>query len=181
VSWTLKHRSAGREKGCFRRKKGPKKKKTMNGYWSGYTVKGKAPAPTPRPVPSPPPPEVAYEAPPLPEYVYEAPPLPDTGSPSNDFDDFWHEFYNGGVSLAPEPVNLPKGTGKYRELLELNWKFYEAQRSGPEPEWDRISWRGASHLNDYVVGGMYDAGDFLKLNFPLAASMIHTGHGLVGV
>jgi endoglucanase len=26
---------------------------------------------------------------------------------------------------------------------------------------------------------LYDAGDYLKLNFPLASSMIHTGHGLV--
>eukprot|EP00884_Botryococcus_braunii_P009674 jgi/Botrbrau1/18708/Bobra.0386s0034.1 len=69
------------------------------------------------------------------------------------------------------------GTGKaynYGEVLALVWKFYEAQRSGKLPSSNRIDWRGDSALNDKtpsgkdLTGGLYDAGDHLKLHFPLA-------------
>ena len=172
VSWTVKPKSAGREKGCFLRKSGRKTTKTIAGYWSGYILSGKAPTSVPVP---------AQPA----EEVYEAPPTSgdvESGAPDTNFDDFWDQINNGGTgggSLDPGAANLPPGTAKYRELLDLHWKFYEAQRSGPEPEWNRIPWRHSSHLNDPVTGGLYDAGDLLKLNFPLASSMIHTGHGLV--
>jgi endoglucanase len=70
--------------------------------------------------------------------------------------------------LAP---SLPDGKGKYGEVLGLAWKFFEAQRSGPTPGWNRIKWRSDSHLNDATPGGWYDAGDYLKLNFPMAPSV----------
>ncbi|PSC71377.1 Endoglucanase A [Micractinium conductrix] len=40
-----------------------------------------------------------------------------------------------------------------------------------------IPWRSDSHLNDPVVGGFYDAGDTLKLQFPLATSLAFLAWG----
>lgn len=57
--------------------------------------------------------------------------------------------------------------------------FYEAQRSGPTPAWNRVSWRGDSHLTDRVPGGWYDAGDFIKLNFPLAPTVSMLAWGML--
>ena len=57
--------------------------------------------------------------------------------------------------------------------------FYEAQRSGPTPSWNRIAWRKDSHLDDAVPGGWYDAGDYLKLNFPLAPTVGLLSWGLI--
>ena len=44
----------------------------------------------------------------------------------------------------------------YKEVLEKSLLFYEAQRSGPLPDNNRISWRGDSALDDSPVGGYYD-------------------------
>ncbi len=83
------------------------------------------------------------------------------------------------VGPAPAPhSSLPEGKAKYGEVLGLSWLYFEAQRSGPEPAWDRVPWRGASHLVDPVVGGWYDAGDFLKLNFVLAPTVGYLAWGL---
>lgn len=60
----------------------------------------------------------------------------------------------------------------YADVLGLSYLFYYAQRSGKLPKDDNpISWRGDSHPGDKVPGGFYDAGDMLKLNFPLATSI----------
>jgi len=61
----------------------------------------------------------------------------------------------------------------------LSWRFYEAQRSGKLPANNRISWRKSSHLKDVVPGGWYDAGDYLKLNFPLASVVSFLSWGLL--
>lgn len=42
-----------------------------------------------------------------------------------------------------------------------------------------MAWRSDSHLNDDVVGGWYDAGDFLKLNFPLAPTVGLLAWGMI--
>ncbi|KAK2080239.1 hypothetical protein QBZ16_000092 [Prototheca wickerhamii] len=55
-----------------------------------------------------------------------------------------------------------------RWALSQSFLFYEAQVSGTKPSWNRIPYRGNSHTTDIVPGGWYDAGDFLKVNFPLA-------------
>jgi hypothetical protein len=57
--------------------------------------------------------------------------------------------------------------------------FYEAQRSGELPANNRISWRKSSHTKDVVPGGWYDAGDYLKLNFPLASVVSFLSWGLL--
>jgi len=65
----------------------------------------------------------------------------------------------------------------YARHLELNFLFYEAQRSGPLPANNRIPWRGDSGLDHGadngvdLTGGYYDAGDNVKFNFPQAFSM----------
>jgi hypothetical protein len=64
-------------------------------------------------------------------------------------------------------------------VLNLSWKYFEAQRSGAEPAWNRIDWRGSSHLTDAVPGGWYDAGDFIKLNFPLAPTVSMLAWGML--
>lgn len=71
----------------------------------------------------------------------------------------------------------------YGEALQKSIWFYEAQVSGPKPEWNRVSWRGDSALNDGqdvgldLTGGWYDAGDHVKFGFPMAftATMLAWG------
>ena len=52
----------------------------------------------------------------------------------------------------------------YPAALGMSWYFYEAQRSGPLPSTNRVSWRGDSALKDAapdgtsMTGGWYDAG-----------------------
>jgi hypothetical protein len=65
----------------------------------------------------------------------------------------------------------------YERHLELSLLFYEAQRSGPLPENNRIYWRHDSMLEaGYDVdldltGGYYDAGDNCKFNYPGAGAL----------
>jgi endoglucanase len=64
----------------------------------------------------------------------------------------------------------------YAEALQKSLLFYEAQRSGPVPAWNRLDWKGPSALEDGkdagldLTGGWYDAGDHVKFNFPMAGS-----------
>ncbi len=65
----------------------------------------------------------------------------------------------------------------YGEVLQKSMFFYEAQRSGKLPANNRVNWRGDSGLDDGkdknldLTGGWYDAGDNLKLNFPMAGAV----------
>lgn len=68
---------------------------------------------------------------------------------------------------------------KYSEVLGLSWLFYEAQRSGKLPASNRIPWRGDAHINDLVAGGWYDAGDTLKISFPMATSVSFLAWGIL--
>ena len=68
------------------------------------------------------------------------------------------------------------GTGEYNygEALQKSLLFYELQRSGELPEITRCNWRGNSALSDGadngvdLTGGLYDAGDNVKFNLPMA-------------
>ena len=61
----------------------------------------------------------------------------------------------------------------FGELISYSLLFYEAQRSGKLGRDNRIPWRGDSALNakgangEDLSGGYFDAGDFMKFNFPL--------------
>lgn len=70
-----------------------------------------------------------------------------------------------------------KGTGdfNYGEALQKSLMFYELQRSGDLDEAnDRTNWRGDSGMKDGadvgldLTGGLYDAGDNVKFNLPMA-------------
>ncbi|RKN05829.1 glycoside hydrolase family 9 protein [Streptomyces radicis] len=75
---------------------------------------------------------------------------------------------------ARAPVQAP--AFNYAEALQKSMFFYEAQRSGPLPDDNRVSWRGDSALDDGadvgldLTGGWYDAGDHVKFGLPMAAS-----------
>ena len=97
-----------------------------------------------------------------------------------------------GDPVAPENPGDPSdpgdpGTGdfNYGEALQKSLLFYEAQRSGPLPEDNRIDWRGDSAVNDGadvgvdLSGGYYDAGDHVKFGFPMASSMTMLSWGVV--
>nr|ADB85440.1 GH9 family protein [Limnoria quadripunctata] len=85
---------------------------------------------------------------------------------------------NGGCS----------GTGMspydYSQALCMSPLFYEAQRSGKLPADQRVTWRADSGLQDGadvgldLTGGYYDAGDYVKFNFPMAASVTALAFGL---
>ncbi|KAK9807813.1 hypothetical protein WJX72_010109 [[Myrmecia] bisecta] len=73
----------------------------------------------------------------------------------------------------------------YGDVLGMAWMFYETQRSGVLPSTNRISWREDSALNDAapdgtpLVGGSYDAGDNLILNFPAAFATLLLAWGVL--
>jgi len=72
-------------------------------------------------------------------------------------------------SIPHYPNTITRLKYPYGEVLEKSLLFYEAQRSGPLPASNRIPWRGDSALGDEVVGGYYDAGDYVKFGFPMAS------------
>jgi len=88
----------------------------------------------------------------------------------------------GNLSEKGSGYEGVKGTGKfnYGEALQKSVLFYELQRSGDLPEKVRCNWRGDSGLDDGkdagidLTGGLYDAGDHVKFNLPMAytASML---------
>ncbi|XP_069105272.1 uncharacterized protein [Argopecten irradians] len=73
----------------------------------------------------------------------------------------------------------------YGELLRLSILFYAAQRSGDLPEDNPIPYRKDSALTDLgdngrdLTGGFYDAGDYVKFNFPMAGSVTLLTWGLI--
>nr|WP_239313474.1 glycoside hydrolase family 9 protein [Plantactinospora mayteni] len=98
------------------------------------------------------------------------------------------------TGLAPATAGPPPAAGaalaaapafNYAEALQKSLYFYEAQQSGPLPDWNRVSWRGDSALTDGsdvrldLTGGWYDAGDHVKFGFPMAFSTTMLAWGAV--
>src|SRR6185369_14944239 len=91
------------------------------------------------------------------------------------------------ISLGLMPAASAGGAGKfnYGEALQKAVLFYEAQRSGPVPAWNRLDWKGPSGLQDGkdagldLSGGWYDAGDNVKFNFPMAGSATMLAWGAI--
>lgn len=73
---------------------------------------------------------------------------------------------------SPPPfAPLLTGSSKYLDALKLSVYFFEAQRSGYIPNNYVVPWRKSAHMSDLVPGGWYDAGNFLKANFPLGTTV----------
>ncbi|WP_298543892.1 glycoside hydrolase family 48 protein [uncultured Aquimarina sp.] len=73
----------------------------------------------------------------------------------------------------------------YGEALQKSLLFYETQQSGKLPDWNRISWRSDSGVNDGadvgldLTGGWNDAGDHVKFGFPMAFSVTALNWGFL--
>lgn len=103
---------------------------------------------------------------------------------------------DGDHGITPDPFESEQGddqintfggknTGSfsknmYKKVLRYSWIFLDAQRSGKIPDDGSfpVPWRKSSHVTDIVPGGWYDAGDYLKLNFPLAYSVAMLSWGI---
>ena len=92
------------------------------------------------------------------------------GTTSNGIND------TGEFTLYATEYEGREGTGEfnYGEALQKAILFYELQRSGDLPDKTRCNWRGDSALTDGadngvdLTGGLYDAGDHVKFNLPMA-------------
>lgn len=82
-----------------------------------------------------------------------------------------------GLSSSGSGTEGAKATGKfnYGEALQKSLLFYELQRSGDiDEKTARCNWRGDSGMSDGadvgldLTGGLYDAGDNVKFNLPMA-------------
>ena len=78
------------------------------------------------------------------------------------------------ASETPAVPTVQQGKFAYGEALQLNFLFYEANRSGDLPPENRLEWRSDSTLNDGsdvgrdLEGGYFDAGDHIKFIQPMA-------------
>eukprot|EP01135_Chromosphaera_perkinsii_P002910 Nk52_evm21s230 gene=Nk52_evmTU21s230 len=74
-------------------------------------------------------------------------------------------------------------THDYKKLLDMSFMFYEAQMSGELYISKRFPWKNSSGLLDGgdidLVGGFYDAGDYVKFNFPMAWSLTMLAWGVL--
>ncbi|KAJ8319742.1 hypothetical protein KUTeg_001329 [Tegillarca granosa] len=103
---------------------------------------------------------------------------------------------HSNISFGGQPLSEPNsshgfnfnnGNGNtrynYSKALELSILFYDSQRSGKLPTNNTIPWRSDSATNDSdhgidLTGGWYDAGDYMKFNFPMSASTTNLLWGL---
>lgn len=67
----------------------------------------------------------------------------------------------------------------YGEALQKSMFFYQAQQSGPIADWNQVSWRADSTVNDIVPGGWYDAGDHIKFSLTNSYSSCMLAWGLL--
>lgn len=77
-------------------------------------------------------------------------------------------------------LTLPNDTGSkieslgmydYSVALTLPWKYLRAERLGKLPTSNGIAWRADAFVDDPVLGGYADAGDFLVCVMPLSQSL----------
>ncbi|KAE9410328.1 glycoside hydrolase family 9 protein, partial [Gymnopus androsaceus JB14] len=81
----------------------------------------------------------------------------------------------GAISTSGSNTSVPNE--QWSTLLGELLYAYEAQRSGKLPDTNRVSWRNDSALSDGsdvgldLTGGYYDAGDYIKVGFPLSFTL----------
>ncbi len=84
------------------------------------------------------------------------------------------------------PVTVAAGfDANYAEALQKSMFFYEVQQAGKLPEWNEVSWRADSMVDedgnetDIVPGGWFDAGDHFKFTLTNAYSASVLGWGYI--
>ncbi|KAF9587184.1 hypothetical protein IFM89_039624 [Coptis chinensis] len=84
------------------------------------------------------------------------------------------------VKTVPRHHHSHPPPDNYTLALHKALMFFNAQKSGPLPKHNNVSWRGNSGMKDGIsdpavrqnlVGGFYDAGDAIKFNFPASFAM----------
>ncbi len=102
---------------------------------------------------------------------------PSSNTPSSSTPSSGSRPTGGGTSSTGNTYEGTQGKGKfnYGEALQKSLLFYELQRSGDiDEKTARTNWRGDSGMNDGsdvgldLTGGLYDAGDNVKFNLPMA-------------
>lgn len=100
----------------------------------------------------------------------------DISETESSYDDAVHSAAIDGLSENASEYEGTPQTGRYNygEALQKSLIFYELQRSGKLSGKERTNWRGDSGMNDGadngvdLTGGLYDAGDNVKFNLPMA-------------
>ncbi|XP_006812413.1 endoglucanase Z-like [Saccoglossus kowalevskii] len=103
--------------------------------------------------------------------VYEQPaPILPIDDPWPDIADEDSYDFGKAVRMSKRQVGYD-----YGDALKASVQFYEAQLSGNIPENDRVYWRkpdsaqsDSGNFGEDLSGGMYDAGDHVKFNLPMA-------------
>ncbi len=88
------------------------------------------------------------------------------------------------LTAAVPAANAADVTVNYGEALQKSLFFYEVQQAGVLPEWNSVSWRADSMVNeageetDVATGGWFDAGDHYKFTLTNAysASVLEWGY-----
>ncbi|GFH32441.1 endoglucanase, partial [Haematococcus lacustris] len=77
-----------------------------------------------------------------------------------------------GQETEPGAI-IASDTYDWGSLLSSSYRFYEAQQSGVIPSWNRAAKDGfgPGGIDRDLSGGLYDAGDHLKLHLPLTMTL----------
>jgi len=77
-------------------------------------------------------------------------------------------------------VDVKAASGyNYAEALQKAMFFYQVQESGPLSDGNQVTWRADSMMNDYILGGWFDAGDHIKFTITNSYSAAMLAWGML--